>query len=115
VLSIEPAGPVKLIDGLTPQQGIWFAAGWAAFWLHKARKAARRAFGKQVKTAARFEQVMAAVQAQTPEMLGREPQHRPHGATWLNGERWGDEVTMPVKQETAEERISRMIYGEKSA
>jgi len=83
--------PVKLADGLTPQQETWFAAWWTGFWLHKARKAARRAFGKQVKTASRFEQVMSAMQAQAPEMLTREPQHRPHGATWLNGARWEDE------------------------
>jgi hypothetical protein len=115
LLSIEPTGPVKSIDGLTPQQGTWFSSWWAAYWLHKAKKAARRAFGKQVKTAARFEQVMAAMQVQTPEMLTREPQYRLQGATWLNGARWDDETTGPAKQETAEERISRMIYGENPA
>lgn len=93
--------PAMTVDGLTPQQESWFGVWWAAYWLHKAKKAARRAFGRQVKTAARFEQVMAATEAQTPEMLGREPQHRPHGATWLNGERWGDEAAGPAKQETA--------------
>jgi hypothetical protein len=25
-------------------------------------------------------------------MLSREPSKIPHGATWLNGERWADEV-----------------------
>ena len=105
---VEPSKPAESVDG-------WFNEWWAGYWLRKAKKAARRAFGKQVKTAARFEQVMAAMQVQTPEMLSREPQHRPHGATWLNGERWADETTGPAKQETAEERISRMIYGENPA
>lgn len=35
---------------------------------------------------------MAATRAQKPEMMQREEKHRPHGATWLNGERWEDET-----------------------
>ncbi len=84
-------------DGLTLEQETWFGVWWPAYWLHKAKKVARRAFAKHVKTAARFEQVMAATRSQAPEMLTREPQHRPHGATWLNGERWADEAAAPVQ------------------
>jgi hypothetical protein len=35
---------------------------------------------------------MRATRAQKPEMLMRDAHHRPHGATWLNGERWEDET-----------------------
>ncbi len=80
-----------LIDGLTVEQESWFSDWWAAYWLHKAKKAARRAFAKQVRAEARFQEVMAAMEKQKPEMMSRQPQHRPHGATWLNGERWTDE------------------------
>jgi uncharacterized protein YdaU (DUF1376 family) len=107
--------PTKSIDDLTPQQETWFAEWWPTYWRHVARKPARKAFGKQVRTAAKFEQVMAATRAQMPVMLGKEPQFRPHGATWLNEERWADLATELVNQETAEERVARLIYGEKTA
>jgi hypothetical protein len=86
---------------MTPEQEGWFTGWWAEYWLHKARKAARQAFAKQVRTAARFQQVMAATQAQKPEMLTRESSKRPHGATWLNGERWEDETGAATPQESA--------------
>lgn len=79
-------------DSLTPKQSEWFTEWWAAYWLKKSKKDAMAAFGKHVCTEVRFREVMAATRAQSPEMLSREPQHRPHGATWLNGERWVDEV-----------------------
>ena len=53
--------------------------------------AARAAFRKHVTTEERFNEVMAATKAQTREMLGRDADKRPHGATWLNQERWKDE------------------------
>jgi hypothetical protein len=82
------AQPVR---GMTAQQEGWFNEWWPAYWRHQDKKAARAAFAKQVKTETRFRQVMAATRAQRPEMLQREPQHRPYGATWLNKERWNDE------------------------
>jgi hypothetical protein len=94
---VEPKKPGQSIDGLTPQQDVWFAVWWADYWLRKSRKAARQAFAKQVKSVGRFEQVMAATQAQTAEMLTREPQHRPHGSTWLRQERWEDEAAVAVE------------------
>jgi hypothetical protein len=39
---------------------------------------------------------MAAVRAQKPEMLQREPAKRPYASTWLNGERWEDELQPPA-------------------
>ncbi len=78
---------------LTPQQEIWFTSWWSEYWLRKAKKAAREAFRKHVTSEERFNAVMAATRAQSPDMLSREPSKRPHGATWLNGERWNDEVT----------------------
>jgi hypothetical protein len=77
---------------MTQEQERWFTTWWKDYWLRKAKKDAREAFRKHVKTEGRFEQVMGATRAQKPEMLTREPSKRPHGATWLNGERWEDEI-----------------------
>ncbi len=77
----------------TPEQAQWFEKFWSAYWRKQARKPALAAFCKAVKTAEQFAAVMAAIAAQSPEMLRREPQHRPHAATWLNHERWNDPAT----------------------
>lgn len=77
---------------LSPEQEVWFAQWWPEYWRHVSKKDARAAFGRHVRTAARFEQVMAATRAQRAEMLSRPENKRPHAATWLNGERWEDET-----------------------
>ena len=95
---VESKKPVKLVDGMTSRQEIWWVDFWGAYWLKRSRKAARQAFAKQVRSLTRFQEVMAAVQAQSPEMLGRQSQHRPQAATWLRGERWADDI--PTEEET---------------
>ena len=87
---------------LASQQAAWFAAWWGEYWLKKAKKAAETAFRKHVKTPERFQQVMAATRAQKPEMLERPDSKRPYGATWLNGERWEDEIPAPARPAQAE-------------
>ena len=101
------AAPLRAIKAsleMTAEQEGWFSQWWEIYWRKAAKKEAKAAFSKQVKSQERFDQVMAATQAQSPEMLAREPSKRPHGASWLRGERWQDEVqpvTQPVPQRTA--------------
>jgi hypothetical protein len=93
---VKPVRDTRRASELRSQQEIWFTKWWAEYWRHRAKKAAREAFSKQVKTEKRFQQVMAATRAQKAEMCAREEEKRPHGATWLNGERWQDEVETPT-------------------
>ena len=80
---------------LAAKQEAWFSQWWAAYWLRKAKKAAFDAFRKHVRTEAQFQRVMAATLAQKADMERRQPEHRPHGASWLNGRRWEDEAAPP--------------------
>jgi hypothetical protein len=86
--------------GMTPEQERWFDEWWGEYWRRVAKKAAREAFARHVRTAAQFEQVMSATRAQKPEMLSRPPDKRPYRATWLNGERWNDELEAPQRDES---------------
>jgi uncharacterized protein YdaU (DUF1376 family) len=118
VLFSEPApSRTQPGRGLTTQQESWFNQWWAEYWLHKAKKAAREAFRKHVQSEARFQQIMAATRSQRPEMISREPSKRPHGATWLNGERWTDEVAATTPKlspaEAAVLEAARRIEEEK--
>ena len=76
---------------LASQQEAWFRTFWADYWRRRSKKDAWNAFRKCVRTEERFQIVLAAMRAQKPEMLQREPAKRPYGATWLRGERWEDE------------------------
>lgn len=89
-----PAKP-KLVDGLTPEQEQWFGEWWPLYWRHVARKPARKAFGRLIRSADRFASVMAATRAQTAEMRTRPADKIPYPASWLNAERWNDEVAEP--------------------
>jgi hypothetical protein len=83
---------VKFGD-LTSEQEEWFTAWWSIYWRLVCKKAARVEFGKWVTTKERFEEVMVATKAQSEDMMGRLPENRPHGATWLRDERWTDALT----------------------
>jgi hypothetical protein len=84
------------VPELASQQKIWFAMWWAEYWHKRSKKAAWGAFRKHVKTEERFQVVLGAIRAQKPEMLEREPAKRPYASTWLNGERWEDELQPPA-------------------
>jgi hypothetical protein len=94
----EPANVSTSARELTAKQEGWFAIWWPEYWRHKAKKAAREAFRKHVRTEERSQRITAATRAQAPEMLAKEETYRPLGATWLNGERWEDETTKPPRQ-----------------
>lgn len=108
---------------LVAQQEVWFKTWWEGYWHKRAKKQARDAFRKHVKTEERFQVVMAAMRAQRPEMFEREPFRRPYASTWLNGERWEDEL-QPVTvghsessvqyltEEVIEERRRKKFEGE---
>ena len=75
----------------------WFDAWWPNYWRKVAKQDAQKAFKKHVRTEELFQQVMAATRTQTPMMMAREPDKRPHGATWINGARWNDEPSQPAR------------------
>lgn len=77
------------------KQRIWFEEFWSRYWLKKARQDAEKAFGNHVNTDELFQIVLKGRDAQLPEMMAREPNKRPYGATWINGKRWNDEVVTP--------------------
>lgn len=82
---------------MTPEQSQWFESWWSSYWRKVSRKPAAEAFRIHVKTEARFQAVMEATRRQTATMMAREPDKRPHGASWLNAERWNDEPAPAAK------------------
>lgn len=85
---LEPDPPK--VDAKEDKIPALFDQWWAIYWRHEAKKPALKAFRKHCLSPRRFKTIMAATEAQKPKMLSREPESRPQGATWLNGERWED-------------------------
>jgi uncharacterized protein YdaU (DUF1376 family) len=88
----------------------WFAEFWALYWRKVGRAEALKAFKKHVEikgdrllSEAKKCLIIAAVQAQTPQYMARDSEHRPHASTWLNMLRYEDdpEVYQPAKSATA--------------
>jgi hypothetical protein len=99
----DPPEIPRSANGCHPE---WFAEWWAIYWRRVAKKPAQKAFHGAVKTPQRFRQIMEATRAQLPAMMAREPEKRPHGATWLNAERWNDEPSAPATRKAPERQLS---------
>ena len=91
-----------------------FAVFWEHAWRKDAKQAAFRAWVKQCTTSATLQSVLDAVIAQSAYYLAREPDKRPYMSTWLNQQRWKDELgadpaqTIPL-QKTRLQRIMESI------
>jgi hypothetical protein len=84
-----------------------FDAFWKKYstWRNRDKKRARAAFMRVVRTEALFEAVLAALDAQTPEMMERPADKRPYAETWINGERWKDQVEEDDPQNESKHRL----------
>lgn len=70
----------------------WFERFWALYPRHTARKSAIKAWDK-LKPDRELCNVMAsAIRTQMKSEQWKDPEHIPHPSTWLNGERWTDEL-----------------------
>lgn len=68
-----------------------FEEFWALYPRKVAKGAARKAWGRAILKASPLAMI-EAIKAQEPFWAAREIQFVPHAATWLNQERWADEL-----------------------
>lgn len=70
----------------------FFDMFWAWYPRRESKKAALAAFIKAAKKLRPTELVQAAIDYHNNPNRNQDPKHLPHAATWLNGERWTDEI-----------------------
>lgn len=89
-----PAAPAKRTRAKTPLEDPWFAAFWELYPRRTGKGAARKAYVTAVSGGVSPQAIndAAASYAQRCQALQKEPQFIPHPATWLNQERWDDDV-----------------------
>lgn len=69
-----------------------FDTFYAHYPLKKSKAPARKAFAKLNPDAELYQKIMDAVTAQKASRQWQQKQYIPHPSTWLNQERWEDEV-----------------------
>ena len=76
-----------------------FLAFWQAYPRRVGKGSARTAFSKAIKYTDANEIIQGAIAyAAYCKEMGTERQYIPHASTWLNGERWDDELEVEVKE-----------------
>jgi hypothetical protein len=85
----------KSDNPLSAQQQAWFEDFYELYWRKKAPGDAEKAFARHCTTPERAAEIIAAVKAQTPEMMARPDDKRPYPASWLNDQRLRDEIETP--------------------
>ena len=93
-VSIEPTNvnlPIEPIKELTVMYDCDFDDFWSVYPRKIAKNTARRAYDSAMKKAT-ADEVLSAVQIFSANSRSTEKQYIPHPSTWLNGERWLDDV-----------------------
>ncbi len=100
------------------EQELLFARFWNAYPKHTAKATARKAFDKVDPDAAKVETMIAAIEKQKASAQWQENggQFIPYPATWLNQNRWEDELPKPTagkgKPVVAQQYTQREYTGE---
>ncbi len=82
---------------LGQRQEVWFSEFWGFYWRRISRASALSSYRRKVPSEEIAALVLCAVKEQSPGMMAREPHLRPHASTWLNQERWNDEIEAPAQ------------------
>lgn len=81
---------------------------WTAFPRHVGKKAARKAWDHINPQNGQSESIIEAVELQKRHnWRGKDPQFIPHASTWLNGERWEDDIEQTEQNESREQAKTR--------
>jgi hypothetical protein len=110
-LSPPPASMDPKLGYLTREQASWFTEFWGLYWRKVAKVEAAKAFAKRIKTIAAWNACKDLLLYVRPQMMQREPDKRPHAASWLNREDFFDADALAELQAAevwaAPERMSR--------
>ena len=85
---------MALLFQLTQKTALGFSAFWVR-WLRKVAKVEAQKAWKQVVTPEDEPLIQEALDWQNPIFEQRDPEYRPHAATWIRGRRWEDEKPTP--------------------
>ena len=84
---------LTLID--VRQENVMFESFWKAYPRKTNKAFAKKCFDKVKVDEELLNKILKAIEQQKKSEQWKNPQYIPHPSSWLNGERWEDEVTLP--------------------
>lgn len=88
---------IRVDTELVNDTDLWFGEFWKLYPRKVAKANAVKAFKKKCKDEQTYTAIMRGLQNYVTACKGKDPQYIAHPATWINGERWNDEVATKTK------------------
>jgi hypothetical protein len=79
-----------------PSRATWFEEFWSIYPRRVGKGAAQRKYAVAAKTESDHQMILSALRAQLPALQSREKQFIPLPLTWINQQRWQDDVEAPA-------------------
>lgn len=78
------------------QKEMWFESFWEIYPKHQDKKKAKQKFLKLCTDKKKYQEIMQGLRNVLPVWAKKDNKYVPMPTTWLNGERWNDEVDMSL-------------------
>lgn len=80
------------------QKEMWFESFWEIYPKHQDKKKAKQKFLKLCTDEKKYQEIMQGLRNVLPVWAKKDTKYIPMPTTWLNGERWNDEVDLHMEE-----------------
>ena len=91
-ISCNENSEIEVLD----QKEMWFESFWEIYPKHQDKKKAKQKFLKLCTDKKKYQEIMDGLRNVLPMWAKKDTKYIPMPTTWLNGERWNDEVDMSL-------------------
>ena len=93
-ISCNENSEIEVLD----QKEMWFESFWEIYPKHQDKKKAKQKFLKLCKDEKKYQEIMQGLRNVLPVWAKKDTKYIPMPTTWLNGERWNDEVDLQMEE-----------------
>ena len=93
-ISCNENSEIEVLD----QKEMWFESFWEIYPKHQDKKKAKQKFLKLCKDEKKYQEIMQGLRNVLPVWAKKDTKYIPMPTTWLNGERWNDEVDLHMEE-----------------
>nr|DAR92093.1 MAG TPA: replisome organizer [Caudoviricetes sp.] len=93
-ISCNGNSEIEVLD----QKEMWFESFWEIYPKHQDKKKAKQKFLKLCTDKKKYQEIMDGLRNVLPVWAKKDTKYIPMPTTWLNGERWNDEVDLHMEE-----------------
>ena len=93
-ISCNENSEIEVLD----QKEMWFESFWEIYPKHQDKKKAKQKFLKLCTDEKKYQEIMQGLRNVLPVWAKKDTKYIPMPTTWLNGERWNDEVDLHMEE-----------------